>query len=295
MAASTSVAITRKTQKAFIEYYKSIQNMQNTSRSDLRAKFEFIDRLYQRERDHTQEHTDAVAANNAGDSTRHRNITVPVVMPQVESAVTYQASVFLTGHPIFGVVAAPQHIDAALQMESIIEDQATRGGWARELILFFRDGFKYNFAPVEIDWGEEVTYHIDSELDTSLEEGIAKKVIWSGNRVKRLDPYNMIIDSRVPPTELHKRGEFAGYTELLSRIDLKSYVASLPNHIIANIKPAFESGLGSGSGAKDSNSQNFYLPDINPLVKEENYRSQTTNWLKWAGIDRDWENRNFEN
>lgn len=284
MVASTTVPLSKTSHMAFIEYYRSIQSIQNVSRLDTRSRLERLDREYQREVDRSLEHTRAKQANRNGDSSRFQNMTVPVVMPQVESAVTHQASVYLTDTPLFGVVSAPSFIDEALQLESILEDNSIRGGWSRELILFFRDGFKYNFAPLEISWGEEVTYSVETNLDSDLKKGIPKEVIWSGNKIRRLDPYNTFVDTRVAPSEVYKKGEFAGFTEFMSRIALKSFIATLPDKIIANITPAFESGLGGSAGAKDSSAMNFFIPDINPDISEENLKSSGTNWLRWAGL-----------
>ena len=240
--------------------------------------------MYMRELDKTQEQQDARIANARGDSNRIQNITVPVIKTQVETATDYQASVFLTGHPIFGVVSAPQWIDQALQMETILEDQSIRGGWVRELAMFFRDGFKYNFAPLEVDWLQEVTYAVETDLQKSASEGIPKEVIWSGNRIRRLDPYNTFIDKKVPASEVYKRGEFAGFTEFMSRIELKTYISRLTDKIVGNIVPAFESGLGAATGVQNAGSMNFYIPDVNPLIAETDNKRGSTNWLKWAGF-----------
>lgn len=284
MVASTSVPLSKTSQAAFIAYYRSVQANLNTERSSMRSRFETIDRAYQREQDQTEEHQRAKNANTSGDPNRFQNITVPVVMPQVEAAVTYQSSVYLTGSPLFGTVASPKFMDEALQIESVIENDSLKGGWARELMLFFRDGFKYNYAPLEVDWTDEITYTVATNIEASLTKGIPKEVVWSGNRVRRLDPYNTFVDPRVPPTEVYKRGEYAGYTDYLSRIELKSYIASLPDQIIANIKPAFESGLGARNSGAASDSSSFYIPSINPDVDGEDAKQVGTNWLSWAGL-----------
>jgi len=83
MAASTSVPLSKKSQAAFIEYYRSVQTLSNVTRSEYRARLERRDREYQREVDRTEENRRAKAANRAFDPNRFQNITVPVVMPQV--------------------------------------------------------------------------------------------------------------------------------------------------------------------------------------------------------------------
>lgn len=257
--------------------------MQNVNRGDLRSRFEEVDRLYQREKDSSYDQQQSKVANKAGDPTKTQNITVPVVMPQVETAVTYQTSVFLTGYPIFGVVTDPAFMDAALQLETKIDNDAERGGWTREISMFFRDGFKYNFSAMEVDWKRKVTPAVETAVGQGNNAVAVKRTIWSGNNIKRLDPYNVFVDTRVPPAEVYKRGEFAGYTESMSRIELKAFIEELPDKIAPAIRPALESGTSANSNV-DSSAMNYYTPDINPLVPETDYKLGDTNWLKWAHL-----------
>ena len=142
MTASTSIPLSTESHNAFIEYYKTIQQNSNTLIGAMRSKFEEIDKQYQREKDLTYDNQQSKQANKRGDADKFRNITVPVVMPQVETAVTYQTSVFLQGYPIFGVVSPPAFMDEALQMETVVADQAQRGRWTADIIKSFRGGFK---------------------------------------------------------------------------------------------------------------------------------------------------------
>ena len=288
MATSTPVPVSKTTQKAFIEFYKSAQDMQNEDRSEFRNHLEYIDRTYQREVLNTKENTRAKAANEAGDAYRYQDMTVPVVLPQVEAAVTHQASVFLSDGTLFDVVSSPEYINEALQMQTVLENEAVRGGWTRELIMHFRDGFKYNFAPIEVSYGREVTYAIETSAaaEGSDNQAVTKKTIWAGNKVKRLDPYNTFVDRRVPPSEVYKRGEFAGYTELLTRIELKSLITELPEVIVGNVVPAFNSSTG-GTSSIDSSAQAFYIPSINPRVSDQQDDKSGSNWLRWASLSED--------
>jgi hypothetical protein len=283
MAAATPVVLTKKSQECFIAFYKNIQARNNANRGTFRSRLETIDREYQREMDASSEHRQAKNANKAGDSSRFQNMTVPVIMPQVEAAVTYQASVFLTGEPLFGVVASPQFIDEALQMETVISEESIRGGWVRQLMLAMRNGFKYNFGPVELDWSREVTSVVTTDLAKSATKGIPKEVIWEGNSLTALDPYNTFVDMSVPPTEVYSRGEYAGHTELIGRIELKSRLAALPDKLISNISAALESGCSHGATV-DSSSMSYFIPDINEEVDETQLRGEGTNWLQWAGL-----------
>ena len=286
ITADTPLKLGKKAQEGIVQYLRTARQAQNTI-YNMREHFRIIDLAYQREQDLTEEQWRAKLANKYGDATKYQNITVPMVMPQVESAVTYQASVFLTGTPLFGVVAPPDQMESATQMETVIDDQAIRGGWVNEFMLVFRDAFKYNFYAMEVDWVQSTTPSLETDIKFSTKEGRPQQIIWEGNRVKRLDPYNTIYDIRVPPHKLHEDGEYAGYTEIMSRIQLKSFMASLPGKIIDNVVEAFESGLGTTVLSANSYSAPYYIPTVNPDInvnRNTAYGAGEFNWLAWAGI-----------
>ncbi len=274
--------LTVKAEKSFIEYYKSIQQGYNKVRPVQRQRFERIDKQYQREKDTLEEERRAKIANRAGDKSRFRNMTVPIIMPQVETAVSYQTSVFLSGHPIFGVVSSPDNMDAALQMQSILAEQQTVGGWRRQLILFFRRAFKYNFSPLEVSWEEQIVNDI-IDAPNSVDKAFVEKSIWSGNAITSIDPYNAIIDPRVPPSECYRTGEYMGYTSLVTRIKLKQIISELNSSLVRNVAPAFNSSTNSVvTTATDS--YNYYIPTVNPDINEDDYKAVGVDWDRWAGL-----------
>lgn len=249
-----------------------------------------IDKLYMRELDRTMQDAKAKMANASGDPTKYQNIIVPLVLSSVEAAVTYQTSVFLTGVPLFGVSSTAANADAALQMESIIDEQAIRGGWARELQLLFRDGFKYNFGAVEVDWTRKKIFSPETELEFSPNQAKPVETYWEGNTLKRLDPYNIIFDARYKPTELSARGEFVGYTELISHVELRQYMYELSYKM--NSKQAYESGPAS---VGSSFPYDFYIPQLNPTALLDQKTFASVDWLAWAGLAERRTNISFKN
>ena len=278
---STPFTLSPKSQQGLLEFHKQAIQLQGQS-WNIRSILEEADKAYMRENDKTVENTRAKLANSYGDSTKLQNIEVPLVKPLIEAAVTYQTSVFLTGQPIFGVVSDPAFIDEALQFQTVLENQAFRGGWVAELISHFRNGFKYNIAALEVDWAREKVPSLETDLGFSVKQAKPTEQIWEGNCIRNLDLYNTIFDLRVPPTEIHKYGEFAGYTKLYSRIGLKKFIADLPDKIISNVVPAFESQVGFVSGGSDAGT--YYIPKLNPkALTEDGGARGEFNWLAWAG------------
>jgi hypothetical protein len=280
MAAATPLIISTKSQEALVAFHKECYGVLN-NQWNLRSNMRQIDLAYIREQDYTLEHQRAKLANRLGDSSRFQNITVPIVKPQVESALKYQAAVFLNSDPLFGFVASPGNEDIAMQYQAVIEENARRGSWVSEIIKFLRDGFKYNLSALEVSWSREVTHAVETDINFSVgKEGKPKQIIWEGNCIHRWDMYNTFFDTRYAPTEVYKNGEFIGKTEVMSRVHLKKFINELPDKMISNIKAAFESGLGSINTSDGE--QSYYIPPLNPDINITS-TLQTTNWMAWAG------------
>lgn len=280
---NTNIALmpSAKSQLGLCEYIRT-KSQEMFTEFSLRTRFEAIDRVYQREIDRTKEQERAKYANKAGDADRIQNITVPVVMPQVKAAVTYQASVFLSGTPIFGIAAPPAYIDAGLMMESIIEQEQVEAGWVRNLLLFFVDGFKYNYSAVEVDWK---TVQVAS-LSTNVLAGRSAEVTktsWAGNFIERLDPYNTFHDPSVASAEVPWAAEYAGYHKMYTRARFKKFLTDLQYKI--NIHKAYEAPV-QDSYFGDINSR-YYVPKINPASHAELLgiaNSGAMDWHRWMEL-----------
>lgn len=284
MAQTQGFQIPKLAQDGLIQYHRTASTLVERQ-WNLKEQYRQIDLAYIREQDWTNENRRAQLANTYGDSNKIQNITVPVIMPQVRAAVAYQAAVFLTDYPIFGVTSAPQFIDAAKQMQAIIEENSVRGSWARELLLFFQDGFKYNLSALEVKWDKVVTAALETDLSYRTgREGKPKEIIWTGNCLKRWDPYNTYFDCRVDPYDIPEKGEFVGHTELMSRTALKTFIDRLDNKIIENIKPAFESPSMLNVSGGGQYGASYYLPQINPNALIDPETIGYTDWDSWVGL-----------
>ncbi len=281
--ATLLIPVTRTQEAQIISNVTAWQNSLYTQYA-LRGELENIDRIYMREKDWTEDQIKSRIANRKGDSTKIQNVTVPIVMPQVNSALTYLSNVFLTGYPMFPVVADPSDEDAALQLETVIQENATTAGWVRELTMFFRDGLKYNLHALECDWKQRTNWSVDTDVISGIGKtsAKAKKVLWEGNVLKRMDLYNTFWDPRVHPADMHKDGEFVGYTEVYSRIRFKKFVNDAYNQVpVAVAKAALESQPIQGAiGASLSSPFGYFIPFINPYPFYN--KSAAMDWMNWA-------------
>lgn len=283
-APTTPLPISEDSQKCVIDYLSSCQALYSSS-FNIRSQLEQRDRAYYREQDWSKENDRAKSANQTGDQKKMQNVTVPVVMPQVESALAYLADVFLTGYPIFATVAPPAQQDALKQFDAIIADNSVMGAWPSELMQTLRNGLKHDLGAVEVVWEKRKIYSVGTpELD-NITRGKQQEELYEGNFVKNLDPYNLILDIRVSPDKNHLEGEVAGYTECLSAVACKKRMDDLDKTRTMNYKKAFESGSATlTTSAADAG---FYIPTINPdaLLPVSN-RVGGMNWMEWAGMEK---------
>lgn len=262
---------------------------------NIRETMRQVDLEYAREVDWTEDNLKAKIALKAGNSSKFRNITVPVILPQVESAVTYQASVFLTGVPLFGVVSDPGLMGPAKQLETIIDNQAIRGGWADEFIMFFRDGEKYNFGILEVEWKQQMLPGYETDITAGANAAKLSPVAWNGNVVTRWDPYNSFWDIRYHPTQVARRGEFLGTSEMISRVELKKDLISEPYTIRKNIKAALESQTPAITVSGDSSILTYYIPQISQTALINPALLGEFNWMAWAGLEPQGSQINYRN
>lgn len=286
-SAAASYQISKKSQDSLIQFQYQAYNLM-AQQYNMRDQFLAMDLAYIRENDLTRENWIGRVSNRWGDADRYQNVTVPVVMPQVETSVVYQTSVFLTGIPLFGCVASPEHENEARQMETVIDQNATRGGWASQFLMMFRDGFKYNICGAEIAWDKDtVPDYVTDITFAGGKQAKPRDIIWEGNCLKRMDMYNTIFDTRVHPSRVHSHGEFIGYSEIMGRIQLKQLLADLgDDKLIGSVERAFASGFGGwGTGATtDGALMGYYIPPINPNALINTNMYATMDWMQWAGL-----------
>lgn len=281
MATATQINILPEQERQICIYAQKAHELLMNQFS-LRNNLENIDRYYAREDDWTEEQVRARIANKVGDKKKLQNVTVPIVYPQVRAALGYLGNVFLTGYPLFGVSSDPATAPQALQMETIVAENAISSRWTRQLLMFFIDGLKYNLHGLELEWGQKTVYDIETNIN-SPNNARPKSRTWQGNVLKRMDLYNTFFDPRVHPAEIHEYGEYAGYIEMYSRIRLKQLCNDLFGKVApATIIKALESGPSPGGMTGSGQPFSYYIPIINPYPIMNRQNILTFDWMAWA-------------
>lgn len=279
-----SYKLTEDQQQAVIRYGLMAQS--NISQMyQFRSTLTEIDRAYTREQDFTEEQMKALRANMAGDPTKFQNVVVPVVMPQVEAALAYFVNVFLTGYPVFGVAGTPESADAALMLDTIVGENSTTAQWIPELIEFFRDGLKYNIHGLECEWANKTLSVVNTDISQESNSS-QSQVIWNGNVLRRMDMYNTFFDIRVQPREMHTKGEYAGYNEVMSRVNLWQLLDDLGIQKTPGlIKAINESPFPGVAAPMSDSSYGYFIPYVNPMSLTMITNRYDFNWMNWAGLE----------
>lgn len=267
-------------QKYVINFYSAIIAKHNANNSDLNNKMDAIDTAYARyvagERELSSDGVDRVR-NTGCDIFARDNIIPPIVVSQVDSYVAYLADVFLSGSPIFPVVSSPSKRQFADQLETLLDDHSLLGGYPRQLLMFLRDAVKYNYAAIEIEWDEIDQFSAIADFTNQINGTRVNRDTKYFNRIRRLDPRNVIRDSDISPGDVSEHGDYAGYLEVLSRTKLKKFLnkLSLQNKAY-NIDKAFM------SGASASTASNFRdAPQISNYVNSNHLGTHGVDWEKY--------------
>ena len=274
---------TKEAQASILEYAQQVL-AEHKKFSSYQSKMEAIDVAYARYKVSVDPATGVVAGQGIDSATTPVGVmnlpstTPPVVVSQVDSMVAYLAEVFLSGTPMFPVVSSPANKKWAEQLETLLDDHATIGGYARQLLMFLRDGVKYNFSAIEANWDSISQYSLTEEVLTPGSKKVSKDHK-SFTKLKRLDPYNTVWDFNVSPGDVAAEGDFAGYIEILSKTKLKRYLQRLADDNKAfNIREATKSPNPFNTAEQLGY---FRMP---PQVSEYiNARRPTSgiNWFKW--------------
>lgn len=238
---ASALRLSKDSQKAILSYIGGILTA-HRSLTELHAKMEAIDVAYARYQASNCE--DGESGLTSCNVFAEDDVVAPIVVSQVDSMVAYLAEIFLSGYPLFPVVSTPAKRKWAEQLETLLDDHAILGGYARQLLIFLRDGVKYNFCGIETDWTQIEQFSVTSDFTTDIGRQLKRDAKYY-TAVKRLDPYNTIYDPTVLPGDVAREGDYAGYIEVKSHTKLKRLLNKLAKDQEAyNATEALQSSRG---------------------------------------------------
>lgn len=282
--------VSEQAQANIISFVKSIIARRNAN-EELRTKMEIIDQAYARfkGKDQLDQGLDATGRDVAGEACCGNvfgddNIVAPIVVAQVDSMVAYLADIFLSGYPLFPIVSPPSKRKWAEQLETLIDDHANLGGYVRQILLMLKDGVKYNLSAIEIDWSSIEQFSVASDFTEGTGRTIERKPKYF-NKLKRLDPYNILYDIACNPGDVAAEGDYAGYLEVISKTKLKRLTTKMSKEKKGmNFKQALNSFRNlPHAPTSDVASGNYRIhPSVSEYITARS-PSQQTDWAVYVG------------
>ena len=141
------------------------------------------------------------------------NLTV--AKAHVEAAVAFMSQTITVDDGIWSANTDPTRISQANAIADRLRLDAQSFAHAQELATAFRHGFICNLGGVFVEWSENPIQAMVTDIATG--EASATLVPRAGNILRPVDPFNVILDTRVEPHCMYRDGEFAGYITVMPR------------------------------------------------------------------------------
>jgi len=253
MSTNTSYRLSKNSQRMVVDFVRARYLSFNIS--TIREKYQKIDQALQLESP-----TRRAAIDDSFSDTE-----LPLVAEPVNSAVSFLTKLYLDKPEVFEATTTKKELlPIVSQLQAINQENSKASHWQREFPLYFRDSVKYNFGALEVVWEAETTQEVNTDI-TSGASGVAlTSVLREGNKISRKDPYNCFYDTTVPINLVHISGEFSGYFEPVTMIEMAQRFEKLQvtgstqtNNPIMNKDKLFKV-------ASTSTMTQFFKPNIRP-------------------------------
>lgn len=273
--AKKSANLTMQSIKFLTGLLPTVVNDNKTQRMNLRYRFELVDSYIEKESDKTAASVKGRIVNELGDKSKISNVEVATCKIKKDTAQAYLTGIFLTGTPIFASVTDHDLEDAAAMLTALTMRDQERFKWVANLLECIDDSLRRPFCAAEVVWKQKrgVAAAEGMSANGTTKFGVANPVIYEGNSITRIDPYNIIMDPSVSPDKVHTDGTYVGYWEHVNYIQLKMRYLEWDSlfTIKANIESIF----------KSAGCQQYYKP---------NYHRNKTDRSRSAGWDTFWGN-----
>jgi hypothetical protein len=288
-SAQTALRLSPVAVKNVTEYLMHVLSYHRASGGEFRNKLEQIDLAYARFKvANVANDAGGVDVQQAADTqtgVTEKDVTVPVVISQVDSFVGYLADVYLSGYPMFPIVSDPDDAVEAEMLETILDWHSLYGRYPANFLRGFRNAIKYNFMPMEYSWEPLDQYQIVGDYLKPSQESQLKQTTQYITAVRSLDPYNLVWDRRYDPVDVAFNGEFAGYIDIQGRIPLKRFINSYSaSGELYNVGEINNMGTPSGTTPATGNLYFTRLPTITDMLSQQKTDGRSNfDWAGWMG------------
>lgn len=267
--------LSKESIKALESYLPPLVDQDSTLKS-LRDRYTLIDKYVSKESALDKDSLQSKQAAEQGNKKTHRSIEVALCHTYAETTLAFYSSVFLSGFPIFAVVAEREQQEVASMLTALCGRDQIRFNWTKNLMQCLADGIKYNVMATEVTWEQKLGTQVATQTRSgSAQTGTHRAVVYKGNKLKRISPYNLFWDQTVPLDLVHEIGAYIGYIERANYIQLKQFIHGLNDAFLVkmNLNAIFTSQLRAEG--------RFYVPQI----RRTDSVTRNNSWEHFFGFD----------
>lgn len=151
--------------------------------------------------------------NEKGHGVKPVDVKLPLVLAQLDEALTYMAMVLAPDEGIYSAIAPADKQKVAKAFSILMNKHAERFGHYTEIVKFLFNALKYNFGGLTTDWTRVFGMRMVTQGVLQQTE-FQKGEVAAGNRLQSIDPYNFLFDGTVSPLQLANQGEWFGSVEM---------------------------------------------------------------------------------
>lgn len=177
--------------------------------------------------------------NSKGKAPQVVSITIPYSFATISAIVTFLLHTFTGRKPMFQVgTNKTEYMEAAEQMEIVLQYNADHTRLIRELFQFLQDSMVYGVNVLRTNWKEErklrtvwktepkVAFGMKVPLTGKSTKRREYRLTYMGNEVESHDPFLFFPDPRVPMSKVNRKGEFVFWRSFTGRHELKKVEAA---------------------------------------------------------------------
>lgn len=199
-------------------------------RDRYKLRWERIDREVNSYIKLAQEDNERDKKNEKGEGVSPLQTKTDLLFAHLNESLTYIASVLAPDLDIYEAITHKDKMQAAQSFTAKMNKDAQVFDHYSEILLGILDALRYNFAPMLTVWEERHGTVITNSKAGSAgvatqDPEIENTIVWTGNCVKALDPYNFSFDFSVNPSRLFADGEFCAYSERMTSFRLRQLFA----------------------------------------------------------------------
>lgn len=161
--------------------------------------------------------------NQRGYGVKPVDQVLPLTQVQIDDAITFLIEVLGVDNDLYGAIAPKDKQAIASGFSALMNEHASKFSHITQLNKFLFDAFKYNFGGMIPEWHKIMGNKIKNGIGVGVET--EHGVVYEGNRLVAVDPYNFIYDVSVNPISLHSEGEFFACIDVFSKFKIQKMVA----------------------------------------------------------------------